>query len=100
MTRPIFYGSIVLCLLSIGLSQVPDPSFFGIHDEPGRLLFYGGAGLLAGLSGLVAAITGIYLIISNSTYATQNQRRLVLVVLSFAIVAAIVAFVVRSSPIL
>ncbi len=100
MVRPIFFGSIVLCVLFIGLSQMPDPSFFGIRDEPGRLLYYGGTGFLAGLFGLVAAIIGIYIIVSNSGDVTQNQRRVVLVALSVVVVAAIVAFVIRSGPIL
>jgi hypothetical protein len=100
MVRPIFFGSIVLCVLFVGLSQMPDPSFFGIRDEPERLLYYGGTGFLAGLFGLVAAIIGIYIIVSNSGDVTRNQRRVVLVALSVVVVAAIVAFVIRSGPIL
>jgi hypothetical protein len=100
MVRPIFFGSIVLCVLFVGLSQMPDPSFFGIRDEPGRLLYYAGTGFLAGLFGLVTAIIGIYNIVSNSGDVTQNQRRVVLVALSVVVVAAIVAFVIRSGPIL
>lgn len=100
MVRPIFFGSIVLCVLFVGLSQMPDPGFFEIHDEPGRLLYYGGTGFLAGLFGLVAAITGIYIVVSDSGDVTQKLRRVVLVALSVVVVAVIVAFVIRSGPIL
>lgn len=100
MTRVLFFGSAVLCVLCIGMSQVPDPSLFGMHDETGRLLYYGGTGLLAGLSGLVAVISGITLAMSNSANISHGQRRSVLVVISIVVIAAIVAFVIRSSVIL
>ena len=51
MARVIFLGSVILCMIFLGLSQVSDPGVFGIHEEPERILFYGGSGLLAGLSG-------------------------------------------------
>lgn len=61
MARRILLWSAAFCLVFIGLSQVPDPKVFGIHEEPARILFYGGSGLLAGFSGFVAAGTGLYL---------------------------------------
>ncbi len=37
MARNIFLVSVVLCLLCVGLSQVSDPSVFGIREEPERI---------------------------------------------------------------
>ena len=61
MAGRIFLVSVVFFLLCLGLSQVSDPGIFGIHEEPDRIMFYGGTGLLAGLAGLIALVSGVYL---------------------------------------
>ena len=61
MARIISAGSLILFMISLGLSQVSDPGIFGISEEPERIMFYGISGLLTGLSGLVAVGSGIYL---------------------------------------
>jgi hypothetical protein len=95
MARSIFIGSAVLCLLCIGLSQVPDPRFLGIDDEPERILFYGGSGLLAGLSGLVAFGSGVYLGATRVAGLSEDQRRLVLAIMWIVLISVLVAFVLR-----
>ncbi len=61
MARVIFLGSVILCMIFLGLSQMSDPGVFGIHEEPERIMFYGGSGLLVGLFGLLALGSGISL---------------------------------------
>ena len=65
MTRKILIGSLIVCGLATTLSQIPDPSIFGIREEPSIILFYGGMGLLAGFSGLLAAGSGLYMLIAR-----------------------------------
>ena len=98
MARSIFLGSVVLCLLCIGLSQVSDPSVFGIHGEPERIMFYGGFGLLAGLSGLVAVVSGIYLGASRFVGLSDGQRRLMLTIIWIVMTAVLIAVVIRLYP--
>ena len=96
MARTIFVGSVLFCALFLGLSQIPDPDFFGVRDEPSRLLFYGGTGVLAGLFGLITTISGTYLVLSKSANISQSQRRLILFVLSMVVIAVVVFLTVRS----
>lgn len=98
MARRMFFGSVVLCLLFIGVSQVSDPGVFGIHEEPERIMFYGGSGLLAGLSGLVAAISGIYLGSTRFAGLSQNQQRLLFTISLIVLIAVLIAVVLRTYP--
>ena len=54
---------LVISILGAGcfllLSQLPDPTIFGVRSEPSTILFYGGSGLLAGLFTVVAIVSGI-----------------------------------------
>ena len=95
MARSIFFGSLVLCVLCIGLSQIPDPRIFGIHDEPERIMFYGGSGVLAGLSGLVAVLSGIYAAVVRFRGIADGQRRFVLTVIWLVLSAVLIAVVIR-----
>ena len=98
MARSIFLGSVVLCLICVGLSQVADPSVFGIHEEPERIMFYGGSGLLAGLSGLVAVVSGIYLGATLFAGLSDRQRRFMLTIILIVLIAVLVAVVIRLYP--
>jgi len=98
MARNIFLGSVVLCLLCVGLSQVSDPSVFGIHEEPERIMFYMGFGFLAGLSGLVAVLSGIYLIVNRFVGLSDGQRRFMLTIISIVLIAVLIAVVIRLYP--
>ncbi len=98
MARTIFLGSLILCLLCIGLSQVSDPGVFGIHGEPDRIMFYGGSGLLAGFSGLVAVVSGIYLGASRFVGLSGGQRRLMLTTIFIILITVLIAFVIRFYP--
>jgi ABC-type Na+ efflux pump permease subunit len=95
MARNIFLGSVVLCLLCVGLSQVSDPSVFGIHEEPERIMFYGGSGLLAGLFGLVAAVAGISVGANRFSSLSNAQRRFMLTIISFVLIAVMIAVMIR-----
>ena len=98
MARNIFLGSVVLCLLCVGLSQVSDPSVFGIHEEPQRIMFYMGSGFLAGLSGLVAVLSGIYLGVNRFVGPSDGQRRFMLTIISIVLIAVLIAVVIRLYP--
>lgn len=98
MARAVFIGSVILCLLCIGLSQIPDPSIFGIRDEPGHILFYGGSGLLAGFSGLLALLSGIYLGMTRSASLSMGQRRVMLITLLLVMGAFVIALTIRLLP--
>ncbi len=98
MARSIFLGSLVLCLLCVGLSQVSDPGVFGIHGEPDRIMFYGGSGLLAGLSGLIAVVSGIYVGVNRFVGLSDGQRRAILTIISIVLIAVLIAIVVRLYP--
>ena len=98
MARRIFFGSVLLCLLFIGLSQVSDPGVFGIHEEPERIMFYGGSGLLAGLSGLVAAVSGIYLGSTRFAGLSQGQQRVLFTMSLIVLIAVLIAVVLRTYP--
>lgn len=98
MPRSIFLGSVILCVLCVGLLQVSDPSIFGIHEEPERIMFYGGSGLLAGLSGLVAVVSGIYLGATRFAGLSNSQRQFMLTIILIVMIAALIAIVVRFYP--
>ena len=98
MARSIFLGSVVLCLLCVGLIQVSDPSIFGIHEEPARIMFYGGSGLLAGLSGLVAVFSGIYLGTTRSASLSGGQRRFMVTLNLIVLFAVLITVVIRLYP--
>lgn len=72
MSRNIFLVSATLSLLFTGLSQIPDAGILGIDEEPERILFYGGSGLLAGLFGLVSLGSGTYLCMIRLRGYTQR----------------------------
>ncbi len=95
MAHNIFLGSVVLCLLSIGLSQVSDPTVLGIHEEPARIMFYGGSGLLAGLFGLTALASGIY----RFAGVSEGKRRVMLAIMLIVLIAVLTAFVIRFYPV-
>jgi len=96
MARSIFLGSVGLCLICVGLSQVSDPSVLGIHGEPGRIMFYGGSGLLAGLSGLFATISGIYLGATRFAALSDRQRPFLSTMILIVLIAVLVTVVIRS----
>jgi len=98
MARNIFLGSITVCVLLIGLSQVPDPGIFGIQEEPERVMYYGGSGLLAGISGLIALVSGAYFGASRVENLSAFQRRFILVIMAILLIAVITAIVFRLSP--
>ncbi len=99
MARNIFLGSLVLCLLFIGLSQVSDPRVFGIHEEPERIMFYGGSGLLVGLFGLIALGSGIYLGATRFAGVSEGQRRFMLAIMLIVLIAVLTTFVIRFYPV-
>lgn len=98
MTRIIFFGSVALCLLFTGLSQISDPSILGIHGEPERVLYYGGSGLLVGLFGIVALGSGIYLGITRFESVSVVQRRVVMSTMLLVLVAVLTILVIRFYP--
>jgi hypothetical protein len=98
MARSLLFGSVLLCLLCVGLSQVLDPGVFGIDEEPERIAFYGGAGLLGGLSGLIALVSGIYLGAIRFADISEDQRRFMLTIIAIVVIAVIFAIVIRLYP--
>ena len=98
MVRNVFFGSVVLCLLFIGLSQISDPSILGINGEPERILYYGGSGLLVGLFGIVALGSGIYLGIIRFEGVSVVQRRIVISTMLLVLIAALTNLVIRFYP--
>ena len=97
MARTIFAASLVACLLSTALSQIADPAVLGIHEEPARILFYGGSGLLAGLSALTALGSGIYLA-GRFIGLSGGWRRALLAVIGIVLIAVVIAFARRFLP--
>jgi hypothetical protein len=95
MIRNVFFGSVALCLLFIGLSQISDPSIFGIHGEPERILYYGGSGLLVGLFGIIALGSGIYLGTNRVEGISEGQRRIILTIMLLVLIAALAILVIR-----
>ena len=89
MVRKLFLGSAVLFMLFVGLSQIPDPKILGIHEEPERIMFYGGSGLLAGLFGLIALGSGVYRGVTRFEGVSRGQRRLLLAVMLMALITAL-----------
>jgi hypothetical protein len=99
MARKLFVVSLTVCLVSIGLSQILDPGILGIREEPSIILFYGGFGLLAGLSGLLALGSGSYLAISRLVTLSAGQRRLLLLTFLIILGAIVIFGVIRFIPI-
>jgi len=98
MVGKLFFGSVILCLLFTGLSQIPDPGILGIHGEPERVLYYGGSGLLGGVFGIVALGSGIYLVITRFEGVSVVQRRAVSFTMLLVLVAALIILVIRFYP--
>ena len=98
MARNIFLGSLGLCFLFTGLSQISDPSIFGIHGEPERVLYYGGSGLLAGLFGIVALGSGIHLCRTRFEGDSVVLRRVAMSTILLVLVAALTVLVIRFYP--
>ncbi len=95
MARVIFLGSVILCMIFLGLSQMSDPGVFGIHEEPERIMFYGGSGLLVGLFGLIALGSGIYLGATRFAGVSEGQRRFMLAIMLIVLIAVLTTFVIR-----
>ncbi|MDH3629764.1 MAG: hypothetical protein OER98_01485 [Gammaproteobacteria bacterium] len=98
MAGKVFFGSVVLCLLFTGLSQVSDPGVLRIRGEPARVLYYGGSGLLVGVFALVALGSGIYLGITRFQGVSVVQRRVVLSTMLLVLIAALIILVIRFYP--
>ena len=98
MIRNVFFGSVALCLLFIGLSQISDPGILGIHGEPERILYYGGSGLLVGLFGIIASGSGIYLGTTRFEDVSEGCRRVILTIMLLVLIAALVFLVIRFLP--
>ncbi len=99
MARVIFLGSVILCMIFLGLSQMSDPGVFGIHEEPERIMFYGGSGLLVGLFGLIASGSGIYLGATRFAGVSEGQRRFMLAIMLIVLIAVLTTFVIRFYPV-
>ena len=99
MARVIFLGSVILCMIFLGLSQMSDPGVFGIHEEPERIIFYGGSGLLVGLFGLIALGSGIYLGATRFAGVSEGQRRFMLAIMLIVLIAVLTTFVIRFYPV-
>lgn len=95
MSRNIFLVSATLSLLFIGLSQIPDAGILGIDEEPERILFYGGSGLLAGLFGLVSLGSGTYLCMIRFAGIPSVQRHLILAIMVLVLVAVTLTLMIR-----
>jgi hypothetical protein len=95
MSRNIFFVSAALSLLFISLSQIPDPGILGIDEEPERIMFYGGSGLVAGLFGLVALGSGTYLCMTRFAGIPRAQRHLILAIMVMVLVAVTLTLVIR-----
>lgn len=98
MARVIFLGSVILCLGFFGLSQMSDPEVFGIREEPERIMFYFGSGLLAGLFGLVALGSGIYVGATRLGGLSGRARRSMLTAMLIILTAVLIAFGIRFLP--
>ena len=98
MAHKLFVASLVLCLLLAGLAQVPDPAIFGIRDEPVRILFYGGSGLLAGIFGLIALGSGIYLGATRFGGISSAQKRVLWILMLIGLLFMLALLVFRISP--
>jgi len=95
MTRHAFLASVVLCLVFTGLSQVSDPALLGIHEEPARILYYAGSGLLAGVFGIIALAGGIYLGLTRYARISSGQRWIVSVVILLLFMAVLIFLTIR-----
>jgi hypothetical protein len=98
MARNMFLGSLALCLLFIGFTHISDPGILGIDEEPERIMFYGGSGLLAGLFGLVGLGSGIYLCVTRFSSLSIGQRRVMVTILLIVLIAVLTAFMIRFNP--
>jgi hypothetical protein len=81
MSRRLFIESLILCLFCLALLQIPDPGTIGITSEPSIILFYGGTGLVTGLSGVIAAGSGLYIAFNRFGGNKAPRNRSVPVVL-------------------
>jgi hypothetical protein len=61
-------------------------------------MFYGGSGLIAGLSGLIAVGTGIFLGAASFGGLSGSAKRYLLTALLIILTAVIVAFVMQFFP--
>ncbi len=86
-------------MIFLGLSQMSDPGVFGIHEEPERIMFYGGSGLLVGLFGLIALGSGIYLGATRFAGVSEGQRRFMLAIMLIVLIAVLTTFVIRFYPV-
>ena len=93
-------GSVILCLLFIGLSQIPDPRVLGIHEEASRIMYYGGTGLFAGLFGLISLGSGVYLGATRFESISKGQRRFMQALMLIALIAILTILVIRFYPVL
>ena len=98
MAKNLFLVCLFVCLVCIALVQIDDVGVFGIHEEPETILFYGGLGLLAGLSGLVAAGSGLYWFLSSRKNITTESKQKVRAVLLIVLAAMLVSLLVRLVP--
>jgi len=95
MPRKVFLGSVTLAVLFYVFSQIPDPGIFGIDEEPERIMFYGGFGILAGLFGIISFGSGTYLFVTWFADVSKGQRYFILAIMLMVLVAVAVGIVVR-----
>lgn len=98
MARNLFIGCLSICLLCIALVQIDDLGVFGISEEPETILYYGGLGLLAGLTGVVAVGSGLYWLLSSRINMTPKARLRVRAALLIILAAMLVSLLVRLVP--
>jgi len=75
MSRTLFWISLVICCIAILLGRVENIERFGIEEEPARIAYYGGLGILSGFAGVIAALSGVIWLWSRSRRASAGQRR-------------------------
>lgn len=95
MARSLFIAGSSICLVCILLVQIADPAVFGIREEPDRILYYGGLGLLAGLSGLASVASGIYWLVTGRGRPSGRSKLSLQVIVLLVVGAAIVSLLVR-----
>jgi hypothetical protein len=100
MARNLFLGSLIVCLLCVALVQVDDLGVFGITEEPDTILYYGGLGMLAGLTGVTALGSGLYWYLSGRSKLSPAARRRVRIALLVILAAMLVSLLVRIVPVI
>jgi len=100
MTRFLFYANFGLTIIFVGLSQLPDPGFLGLAEEPDRILYYAVTGGLAALFGVVAVASGSVLLFAKPAEDGPRRRRAIYLALSILMLAVMAALVMQvfSSP--